>query len=166
MIMQRGSSAVIVILILAVAVAAGAALFFLAGNEENSDVNEIAIPTNENQNEIEVNDQVNDPGNTEMDETSDAQDLEAVVIDIGGENFSFSQEEIRVQEGQEVTINFTSDEGIHDWVVDEFDAATNQIAAGETTSVTFVADRSGEFEYYCSVGDHRQMGMVGTLIVE
>ena len=34
------------------------------------------------------------------------------------------------------------------------------------TSVTFIADQEGSFEYYCSVGNHREEGMVGTLIVE
>lgn len=34
------------------------------------------------------------------------------------------------------------------------------------TSVTFVADETGTFEYYCSVGNHRGQGMIGKLIVE
>ncbi len=55
---------------------------------------------------------------------------------------------------------------VHDWVVDEFDAKIAQVAAGKTTSVEFVADKTGTFEYYCSVGKHRQNGMVGKLIVE
>jgi uncharacterized cupredoxin-like copper-binding protein len=32
--------------------------------------------------------------------------------------------------------------------------------------VQFVADKTGTFEFYCSVGNHRQMGMVGTLVVQ
>ena len=81
-------------------------------------------------------------------------------------NFGYSETEIRVQEGDTVTINLTNSDGFHDWVVDEFDAATDKIRAGETTSVTFVADAAGTYEYYCSVGNHRQQGMVGTLVVE
>jgi plastocyanin len=64
-----------------------------------------------------------------------------------------------------VTVNFTSDQWFHDWVVDEFDAATEKVETWGTTSVTFVADQVGEFEYYCSVGAHRANGMVGMLIV-
>ena len=30
----------------------------------------------------------------------------------------------------------------------------------------FTADKAGSFEYYCSVGEHKAMGMVGTLKVE
>ena len=90
----------------------------------------------------------------------------AVTFDLTGNNYSFSESELRVKEGTEVTINFTSTGGCHDWVVDEFAAATDKVSAGGSTSVTFVADRTGSFEYYCSVGSHRAQGMVGTLIVE
>jgi uncharacterized cupredoxin-like copper-binding protein len=50
--------------------------------------------------------------------------------------------------------------------VDEFDARTVIVQPGQTAEVEFVADKTGTFEYYCSVGTHRQMGMVGKLIVE
>ena len=39
-------------------------------------------------------------------------------------------------------------------------------ATGQIDEVEFVVDKAGTFEYYCSVGNHRQMGMVGKLIVE
>jgi len=80
--------------------------------------------------------------------------------------FGYSMEEIRVKQGDIVTINLTNSDGFHDWVVDEFGAATDTIQAGETTSITFVASKKGTFEYYCSVGSHRAQGMVGNLIVE
>lgn len=88
------------------------------------------------------------------------------VFNITGKNFAFSTEEIRVKKGDTVTINFESTDGFHDWVVDEFDAATNQVSTWGKTSVTFIADTAGIFEYYCSVGNHRAAGMVGKLIVE
>lgn len=87
-------------------------------------------------------------------------------IKITNQGFAFNPKEIRVKEGETVKIMFTAQGGIHDWVVDEFDAATKQIPAGQTAEVTFTADKAGEYEFYCSVGNHRAMGMVGTLIVE
>ncbi|MCB9810566.1 MAG: cupredoxin domain-containing protein [Candidatus Nomurabacteria bacterium] len=81
-------------------------------------------------------------------------------------SFGYSVTEIKVNKGDRVTINLTNSSGFHDWVVDEFGAATDRIQAGGNTSVTFVADKIGTFEYYCSVGGHRQAGMVGKLIVE
>lgn len=74
--------------------------------------------------------------------------------------------DIKVNQGDKVRIEFTSSEGFHDWKVDEFNAATAKINPGNKTSVEFVADKAGTYEYYCSVGKHRQNGMKGNLIVE
>lgn len=87
-------------------------------------------------------------------------------FNIQGSNYVFSVSTIRVQRGDTVRINFSSTQGMHDWKVDEFNAATNQVNQGQSDTVEFIADESGTFEYYCSVGDHRQRGMVGSLIVE
>lgn len=98
--------------------------------------------------------------------TTTADMTDATVITLTGKNFEFSTDEIRVKEGETVTIKFTSTGGFHDWRVDEFDAGTEAVNPGEQTSVTFVADKKGSFEYYCSVGNHRERGMKGILIVE
>ena len=89
-----------------------------------------------------------------------------VTVKVTGKNFEFSESEIVVNSGDTVTIKFKSTGGFHDWVVDEFDAATEKVSDGQDTEVTFVADTLGTFEYYCSVGSHRSMGMVGNLIVK
>lgn len=85
---------------------------------------------------------------------------------VGGSNFSFDVQEIRVKEGDKVKITLVNNGGFHDLVIDEFNVATSQIQAGQTSSIEFVANKKGTFEYYCSVGAHRQQGMVGKLIVE
>lgn len=85
---------------------------------------------------------------------------------IEASHFEYDVKEIRVQKGDTVRINFVNEEGFHDLVIDEFEVATAQIQAGESETIEFVADEAGTFEYYCSVGEHRSMGMVGTLIVE
>jgi len=81
-------------------------------------------------------------------------------------NFRFSVEEMKVKQGDTVRVVFSNGEGLHDWTIDEFSAKTKQLKAGESEAIEFVADKIGTFEYYCSVGTHRQMGMVGKLIVE
>jgi plastocyanin len=92
---------------------------------------------------------------------------EHVVIDVAGVDFEYDIKQINVKEGDTVTINFKSNEGFHDWVVDEFNVATERLTEKDAvTSVTFVADTVGTFQYYCSVMTHRQMGMVGYLTVE
>ena len=70
-----------------------------------------------------------------------------------------------VKKGDTVRVTFTNNEGFHDWVLDEFSARTPQIGAGKNATVEFVASKTGTFEYYCSVGSHRKMGMKGTLTV-
>lgn len=87
-------------------------------------------------------------------------------FDVEGKPFEFTPKEIKVKKGDMVVINFTNTEGFHDWVIDEFNARTKQIPAGQTETIQFVADKTGTFEYYCSVPTHRQKGMVGKLIVE
>jgi len=91
-------------------------------------------------------------------------DVKTVVVE--GNKFRFSSAEIRVKKGQTVRIVFKSIDMLHDFVIDEFEAATNQLNAGDEEEIEFVADRAGTFEYYCSVGQHRANGMVGKLIVE
>lgn len=81
-------------------------------------------------------------------------------------NMSFSPRELRVREGDIVRITFENAQGYHNFVLDEFDIKTDEINAGESRVVEFVADKVGTFEFYCGVPSHRQMGMVGTFIVE
>lgn len=93
-------------------------------------------------------------------------DPNARVFTIQGVNYGFDVQEIKVKKGDTVTINFESTDGFHDWVVDAFSASTNKVQPGVPTSVTFTADKTGTFEYYSSVGNQKDLGMVGTLIVE
>lgn len=80
-------------------------------------------------------------------------------------SFSFTPAEIQVKRGDTVVIKLENTDGFHDWVLDEFNVRTPRINAGESATVQFTADKTGTFEYYCSVGTHRQMGMKGNLVV-
>ncbi|HRH25547.1 MAG TPA: cupredoxin domain-containing protein [Parcubacteria group bacterium] len=85
---------------------------------------------------------------------------------VEGSSFAFAPKTMTVNKGDTVKITFINKVGFHDFVIDEFvGAKTKQIKAGENEVITFVADKSGTFEYYCSVGTHRQQGMVGSLTV-
>jgi plastocyanin len=112
------------------------------------------------------------PQEENIDDTKNVQqstitlDPNARVFTLTGVNFGYDVQEIVVQEGDTVTINFESTDGLHDVIIDEFAVATKRVQPGVKTSVTFVADKKGTFEYYCSVGQHRSKGMVGKLIVE
>lgn len=81
-------------------------------------------------------------------------------------NFTFTPNVMTVNKGDTVKIIFKNNQGFHDFVIDEFGVKSEQGQGPFEETLTFVADQAGSFEYYCSVGTHRQMGMVGTLIVK
>ena len=101
-----------------------------------------------------------------MESTDSAMAGTAKEFTVTGSNFKFDVPEIRVKEGDTVKITFKNSGGFHDFVIDEFDVATKQGNGPSEETVTFVADKAGTYEFYCSVGQHRQMGMKGSFIVE
>ncbi len=116
-----------------------------------------------------VESSANSADSTETDSTADASNVDKTFI-IEGKNFIFLMDgkenpEIRVKLGDKVKIELNNVEGFHDWKVDEF-GATEKVRAPASTSVEFTADKKGTFEYYCSVGSHREQGMKGVFVVE
>ncbi len=120
---------------------------------------------------------VNDTTNETIDETTEVQDEtntttgETKVFVLTGDKFRFflDGEEtptLRVNEGDTVRIELSAIDMPHDWVVDELAVRTEIFAPGSSGFVEFVANQKGTFEYYCSVGSHKAMGMTGTLIIE
>lgn len=98
--------------------------------------------------------------------TTPAPDGQVKEFTVTGKNFSFSPSTITVNKGDKVKITFQNTEGMHDFRVDEFGAATKVFQSPGTEVIEFTADKTGSFEYYCSVGTHRAMGMKGTLVVK
>lgn len=83
--------------------------------------------------------------------------------------FYFTPNVIEAEAGETITVTIENVEGLHDFVIDELDVATEQVNGGESVTATFTIpeDASGtEYEFYCSVNSHRAQGMVGTLIVK
>jgi len=97
-------------------------------------------------------------------EATDAAQTRKFTVEVS--SYKFSPATLKVKKGDNVVITFKSNGGIHDFVIDEFDVATNQLGDGEEEEIEFVADKVGTFKYYCSVDGHRKMGMEGTLTVE
>ncbi len=85
---------------------------------------------------------------------------------VSGKNFSFVPSTMRVNEGEMVRITFKNDSGTHDFVVEGYNQRTKILQSGQSETIEFLADKKGTFEYYCSVGTHRQQGMKGALIVD
>lgn len=87
-------------------------------------------------------------------------------ITVTGSNFKLDPAAISVKKGQKVKITFTNTGGEHNFVLDGYNVKTQVISSGQTRTVEFVADKTGTFQYYCSVGSHRALGMQGTLTVQ
>lgn len=86
-------------------------------------------------------------------------------FNITASNYSFEPATLLVSKGDKIKIVLNSTDSTHDWNLDEFNLKSGLVNASETKEIEFTADQSGTFEYYCSIGNHRSMGMVGTLIV-
>lgn len=101
---------------------------------------------------------------SELPEVSSSETVKEFIVE--GGDFKFTPNTYSVNKGDTVKVVFRNVEGMHDFVLEGFNVKTNVIEAGNTETVTFTADRVGEFEFYCSVGSHRKMGMTGTLSVK
>lgn len=86
-----------------------------------------------------------------------------VTMDAG--SFYYKPNQITVKKGSKVKVMLTSRDMMHNFNIDEFKVKSPLVKAGETSTVEFTADKAGSFEFYCSVGQHRKNGQVGTLTV-
>jgi nitrosocyanin len=88
-------------------------------------------------------------------------------ITVEGSEFKFAPETLTFKKGETVRLTLKNTGKMpHDFVIDELGVKTKVINGGESDTVEFTPDKSGSFEYYCSVGKHREMGMKGTATVE
>jgi plastocyanin len=125
---------------------------------------------NQNPSVAGTGEELTDLSNSEVAGMADSAPEENVVQNINIEmeagSFYYAPNEIRVKEGDTVTVVLTAKDMMHDFNIDELGVKIPIVKAGETATAEFVASQKGEFEYYCSVGQHRANGQVGKLIVE
>lgn len=81
-------------------------------------------------------------------------------------SFFFKPTELRVEKDKPVKLVITNTGGIHDFVIDELGVKSKVVRDGENLEVVFTPNKTGTFEFYCSIANHRQMGMKGTIVVE
>lgn len=97
------------------------------------------------------------------------------IIDISASMGGFSQNIVRVKQGDTVTLRLTSVDnshhtdggGQHQWAVDELDLNVIAPPLG-SNSITFTANAAGTYSFYCDIccGGRANPTMQGTLIVE
>lgn len=86
---------------------------------------------------------------------------------VGGEIEGVVNPELTANVGDTVRITIINGAPVlHDFVIDEFSVTSGELTqAEESVTVEFVANQAGEFEYYCSIPGHREIGMKGILRV-
>ena len=86
---------------------------------------------------------------------------------VEGGNFFFSPNVLNFQKGEEIRLVFKSVGGTHDFVVEGTNIKTKRISDGSSIVIEFkVPEESGSYDFYCSIGNHRAMGMVGKMVVK
>ena len=87
------------------------------------------------------------------------------VIHIDSRSFAFSPAKIKVNQGDLVTIKLSSSDVVHGLYLDGYDLEIST-DPGQTSELTFIANRAGSFRFRCSVtcGDLHPF-MIGKLQV-
>ncbi len=126
-----------------------------------SPVTEFVEPTDDSMTQLEGT-----PASPDTETAMEASD--EVAYDVKLDSFSFSEKTMQVKAGESIKVKLTNTEGFHDFVIDELNVASSKLAEGKSEVITITAPASAKgktFEYYCSVGNHRQQGMVGKITV-
>jgi cytochrome c oxidase subunit 2 len=89
-----------------------------------------------------------------------------VTIDMKAYRYAYDPGDITVYEGQKITLNITALDHKHGFKLDAFNINAT-LPQGEVTTVTFVADKVGQFPFHCSVfcgpGHFNMKGMITVL---
>ena len=90
-----------------------------------------------------------------------------VYIGVGGTIEGQTNPTLTVYEGELVQINLINGEGAeHDIFIDQYNARSSLVIGQNASSTfSFLADKPGEFAYFCTVAGHRAAGMEGLVQV-
>lgn len=104
----------------------------------------------------------------------------ADVLNVKAQDLAFDQTQLAVPAGAKVTVNLTNTGSLeHNWVLvheavelatvtpaDAINQAASEIlAGGKSTTLTFTAPAPGSYQFICTVPGHAIAGMVGKLTV-
>ena len=143
----KGNNGLVIGIVVLLIVGAGAYFIFGTKKQSNQEQSTNSTPISTISPEISQN-----PG------------LKTFTVD--GSNFAFIPSSITVNKGDSVKITFKDTDGRHNLILNGYNLSTDIIGPGKTDTIEFTADKTGTFEYYCSVANHKDLGMTGTLIVQ
>ncbi len=146
-------------------IAIGAYFLFSSQGDSDSPATQ-QVPA---QGETNVEEKVVSPDGEDDAENTDEEDTDgqAREITVTGSEFSFSPSTITVQAGESILLIFNNTGSTtHNLTIQELGVSTRTIGAGQSDTIEFVAEETATLSFHCSVGNHRDLGMEGELIVE
>ena len=118
----------------------------------------------------EMNSQQSQQTNTDISPTNapvDSATANTKQIMITGNEFAFSPSTLTVNKGDTVEITFKNTGKFpHNLSISDLSVKTKTIQSGEQDTISFVPDKTGSFQFTCTVPGHADKGMVGTLVVK
>ncbi len=105
------------------------------------------------------------PSPTPTDASQSAEKVREILV-VGNEYF-FSPSSINLAVGKKVVLTFRNMGRMpHNLAADELGIKTKTISGGESDTVEFTPSQIGTFSFYCSLSNHRSLGMEGSLEVK
>ena len=162
---SKGNNTLVIGAVIAILAVVGVGAMMIRGSSDSSNTTDtVASGTEQESMKVEPNSAGMSPAVEGASTDATASDVKIVEVEAG--SFYYKPNEIRVKKGEKVKLTLKSVDMMHDLNIDELGVKVPVTRSGNTATVEFTADEVGEFEMYCSVGQHRKNGQVGTLIVE
>lgn len=104
---------------------------------------------------------------TKNEENSQGKAEEAKEIIVQGNEYSFLPLKIILNKGEAVRLVFrNTGTSPHNLTINELGIETKTIGPGKSDEIEFTPEKEGTFDFYCSFGNHKSLGMEGTLEVK
>lgn len=88
-------------------------------------------------------------------------------IEVEGYEYYFSPSKLSLKAGEKVKITFRNNGVLpHNLTITDLGIASKTIGPKQMTSLEFTAQKSGSFSMFCSVGNHRALGMEGDVRID
>ena len=112
-------------------------------------------------------------GNGSSDETNTEETSEftkETEYSLSLDNYFYLPNKITAEPGEKLVLRLNVEGGMHDFKIDELNVQSKTIEKGDQDTVEFIipkdADTGKTYEFYCSIGNHKQLGMKGTITVK
>jgi plastocyanin len=89
-----------------------------------------------------------------------------IQVIVEGNEFAFTPSSFTLKQGQAVELTFkNTGKYPHDLSIEGINVSTKVIPSGQQDVITFTPDKTGEFNFTCTVTGHADKGMKGTITV-